>query len=101
MSDTSSETLHEEVQRRVYEKQVEGKGTYRIEGPVAVARAEEVDSYTRVDDISRGKVALVAGSDEPDAGSYVRLDPEAARELGQALINASEYAEDQVGEQDE
>lgn len=90
----SPNVTREEVQKRVYDREVSGEGTFRIVGEHGVMRVRETEADARVDDISDEKVALVTFSDEPEASGYIRLGPDEARELVKALTAAAEYADD-------
>jgi hypothetical protein len=87
----------EDVRERVYDVEESAETTFRIEDEILHARVEDKEAKWRVDDIAHGEVALVGfyEDNDVDAASYARLPAQKARRLGNALIAASEYAEEQ------
>lgn len=84
----------------VYGVEATGEADARAKGPVFRATLRDVEGSLHVDDIFRGNVALLTKVKEDDAefSTLTQLSPSQSRSLGQALIRAAAYAEDQRGE---
>ena len=94
VSEMTHDEIRDAVQSEVYHREAAAESTYQIEiGDLSISRLEDVVSRWRVDDISNGKVALASDSDHHGGQSFVKLEPEQARNLGRALIRAGDFAE--------
>jgi hypothetical protein len=96
VSEMSDSEIRRQVQSEVYQKEVESETTYQIEiGDVSFSRLEELVSRWRVDEIRDGNVVLASDAGHHGGESHTSLRPEQARELGQALVRAADFAENQ------
>ncbi|EMA01807.1 hypothetical protein C437_15346 [Haloarcula vallismortis ATCC 29715] len=84
----------------VYEVEPTANSDFRMSGESFDAYAEEIQARWRVDEIYGGSVYLAGfwKGESRKASTGARLDPDSARQLGQALIRAAEYADRQAAD---
>ena len=90
--DSGTDEYERPVDRDVYAIEVDGETSHTINGEFSTTAVNKADSVWGVEDIHNGRVHVSGLNDDPDISSLVSLEPNAARRLGNALIEASKYA---------